>query len=440
MAELPVYTASCVPAPGRHKNFAEIEHGIGPAEGGKSAIGLIVQGIVCSMIALGENSWLGSRMLGAAVDEAQTQIMTFARSANFTLEDRAHCLELLDGQGQGQGQGQRYVVGAAGASIGRTAPADIVLADSEVSRAHCRLTLDNGILTVADLGSTNGTFVDGVRILTPTAVPVGAILRIGRQSLKHEWRTHREILQHDEFDREIGKARSYVEALLPPPLMEGPVKTDWLFEPCSKLGGDAFGYGTLLGTQFLIYMMDVSGHGASAALHSVAVMNLLRQRALPNTDMADPAQVLATLNHMFPMDDHAGMYFTLWYGVYDTASRQLRFASAGHHPAFLVPQDRNQALGLRTRCGLIGAMPQTRYTAATAEIPPGASLYLFSDGVFEFVTRDGVEWGLNDMVPYLQLPRVPEMTESRRLFRDVRKLARPGGLDDDFTLLVLTFD
>ena len=370
------------------------------------------------------------------MDDGQTRIMTFARSADFTLEDRAHCLELIEGHESGH----RFIVGAAGANIGRTAPADIVLADSEVSRAHCRLTLENDILTVTDLNSTNGTFVDGTRVSGPTPIPVGAILRLGRQSLKHEWRTHREILQHDEFDREIGKARSYVEALLPPPVAEGPVQAEWLFEPCSKLGGDGFGYGVLSATQFMMFMMDVSGHGAGAALHSVAVMNLLRQRALPHADMTDPVQVLTTLNNMFPMEDHAGMYFTLWYGVYDTANRELRYASAGHHPAFLISRDRSQALGLRTRCGLIGADPQTRYSAAAAPVPPGASLYLFSDGVFEFVTRDGIEWGLNDLIPYLQQPRDPEMPETRRLFRDVRKLAQPGGLDDDFTLLVLTFD
>ena len=370
------------------------------------------------------------------VDDGQTRIMTFARSADFTLEDRAHCLELIEGHDAGH----RYIVGAAGASIGRTAPADIVLADSEVSRTHCRLALENGVLTVTDLHSTNGTFIDGVRISDPTPIPVGAILRVGRQSLKHEWRTHREILQHDEFDRDIGKARSYVEALLPPPIAQGAVRADWLFEPCSKLGGDGFGYGSVSPTQFMMYMLDVSGHGAGAALHSVAAMNLLRQRALPHTDMTDPAQVLAALNHMFPMEDHAGMYFTLWYGVYDTAARHLHYASAGHHPAFLVPADRSQAVALRTRCGLIGADPATRYSAASVAVPPGASLYLFSDGVFEFVTRDGLEWGLNELIPYLHQPRDPEVAESRRLFRDVRKLAQPGGLDDDFTLLVLSFD
>ncbi|HEX4637583.1 MAG TPA: SpoIIE family protein phosphatase [Rhizomicrobium sp.] len=371
------------------------------------------------------------------MDDGQTRIMTFARSADFTLEDRAHCLELIEGLDAGH----RYIVGPAGVSIGRTAPADIVLADSEVSRTHCRLTLENDSLIVTDLGSTNGTFIDGMRIAAPTPLPVGAILRTGRQSLKHEWRTHREILQHDEFDRQIGKARSYVEALLPAPIAQGPCKAEWLFEPCSKLGGDAFGYGALSSTQFMMYMLDVSGHGAGAALHSVAVMNLLRQRALPShTDMADPAQVLTALNHMFPMEDHAGMYFTLWYGVYDTAARQLHYASAGHHPAFLVPADRGQAIALRTRCGLIGADLETRYTAAVTQIPLGASLYLFSDGVFEFVTTDGVEWGLNDLIPHLLQPPIPEMAESRRLFRDVRKLAQPGGLDDDFTLLVLNFD
>jgi serine phosphatase RsbU (regulator of sigma subunit) len=368
------------------------------------------------------------------VDDGHTQIVTFARNADFAMETRAHCLELIDGMDAGR----RFVVSAPGASVGRTSPADIVLADSEISRIHCRLTLENGALIATDLNSTNGTFIDGVRISRPTLVPVGAILKLGRLSLKHEWRTQREILRHDEFDRDLQKARSYVEALLPAAIMQGPIRADWFYQPCAKLGGDAFGYGAISDTQFLIYLMDVSGHGAGAAMHSVAVMNLLRQRALPRTDMSKPAEVLAALNQMFPMDDHAGMYFSLWYGIYDTVSRQLTFASAGHHPAYLVATDRKEAIALRTRCGLIGADPQTSYKSDTVQISPGASLYLFSDGVFEIVTNEGLEWRLGDFIPHLLQP--PEPMESKRLFRAVRKLARPGGLDDDFSLLVLSFD
>ena len=370
------------------------------------------------------------------MDGGETQIVTFARHADVALDNRAHCLELIEGFDFGR----IYVVGAQSLTLGRTPPADIVLNDSEVSRSHCRVAVVNDSMLVTDLGSTNGTFLDGVRVVEPTPVPVGAIIRVGRQSLKHEWRTEKEILQHHELERELRKAGAYVQALLPTPMADGPIRAEWLFEPCSKLGGDAFGYGPLSDNQFLFYMMDVSGHGAGAAMHSVAVMNLLRQRAVPGADMSRPEEVLKTLNAMFPMEEHAGMYFTMWYGVYERATRELRFASAGHHPAFLVPQGRQEAIALRTRSGLVGADPGTRYRADTVSVPPASSIYLFSDGVFEIVTKDGIEWGLSDFVPRLLEPAASCPGACQRLFKEVRGVAHTGGLDDDFSLLVLNFD
>jgi serine phosphatase RsbU (regulator of sigma subunit) len=271
-----------------------------------------------------------------------------------------------------------------------------------------------------------------------TRVPLGSVLRVGRQFLKHEWRTAREIQQQEELDRELRRANSYVQGLLPAPLTDGPIRTEWHYEPCANLGGDAFGYGMLTDTRFAFYIVDVSGHGAGAAMHSVTVMNLLRQRALPRTDMLQPVEVLATLNAMFPMESHGGMYFTMWYGVYDLATRRVDFASAGHHPAFLVPADRSAAIPIRSAGGLIGADPNTKYRAGSAEIPENSSIYLFSDGVFEIVTIDGLEWGLKDLVPHLLRGPVPGVGEAQRLYRDVRNLARPG-LDDDFSLLVAQF-
>jgi serine phosphatase RsbU (regulator of sigma subunit) len=336
--------------------------------------------------------------------------------------------------------GRRFMIGPLGADVGRTAPAEIVLADSEVSRRHCRLAMRGDELFVTDLNSTNGTFVDGERVTDTAPIPVGAVLQVGHKILKHEWRSQREIDQSEELSRDLEKANSYVQALLPPPLREGPIRADWLYEPCAALGGDAFGYGPFGDHQFLIYLMDVSGHGAGAAMHSVSVMNLLRQRALPNTDMAEPAKVLAALNALYQMEQHADMYFTLWYGVYDTVTRQLDYGSAGHHPAYLTMADRQETIPMRTRGGIIGAYPEARYTADSVVVPPGATVYLFSDGVFEIVTKDGTQWALDDFLPLISQPPVDGSTECQRLYRAVQSLARPGGLDDDFSLVVLTFD
>jgi hypothetical protein len=114
------------------------------------------------------------------LDVEQTRIMTAADRADAGLDRPLHCLELIDGLYLGR----RYLIARSGATIGRSAPADIVLAESEVSRAHCRITVEGDDLLVTDLKSTNGTFIDDVRVTEPAVLAVGAVLTVGHQSLR----------------------------------------------------------------------------------------------------------------------------------------------------------------------------------------------------------------------------------------------------------------
>src|SRR5207237_386632 len=68
----------------------------------------------------------------------------------------------------------------ASAIIGRGEGCDIVLEDGSVSRRHARLARDErGHYRIEDLGSANGTFVDGARIAAPTPLSDGVKLRFG---------------------------------------------------------------------------------------------------------------------------------------------------------------------------------------------------------------------------------------------------------------------
>lgn len=71
-------------------------------------------------------------------------------------------------------------------SIGRSADADVPLDDPDVSRLHCAVTVaDDGRVTVTDLGSTNGTTVDGAAVdARPVRLPAGALLRLGESTLR----------------------------------------------------------------------------------------------------------------------------------------------------------------------------------------------------------------------------------------------------------------
>ncbi|MEU3254910.1 FHA domain-containing protein [Streptomyces sp. NPDC006997] len=70
--------------------------------------------------------------------------------------------------------------------VGRSADADVPLDDPDVSRLHCAVTLSaDGRVTVADLGSTNGTALDGARVTArPVRFTPGALLRIGESTLR----------------------------------------------------------------------------------------------------------------------------------------------------------------------------------------------------------------------------------------------------------------
>ena len=81
---------------------------------------------------------------------------------------------------------------SSGLKIGRSAPADIVLPDKSISREHCIVGLANDELIVTDLNSTNGTYVDEVRISRATILPVGSVVRFGHVSLKHSTRSDAE--------------------------------------------------------------------------------------------------------------------------------------------------------------------------------------------------------------------------------------------------------
>jgi hypothetical protein len=112
-----------------------------------------------------------------------------AAAAPHSASEEFHCLEILDPDLALY----RFVVSPMGVKVGRVPPADIVLSDPSVSREHCIVGLANDELLVSDLSSTNGTYIDGVRIGRAAVLPVTSILRCGKVSMSHEIRTRAEL-------------------------------------------------------------------------------------------------------------------------------------------------------------------------------------------------------------------------------------------------------
>jgi len=76
--------------------------------------------------------------------------------------------------------GTRLRLGPGPILIGRAEDSTLVLDDDYASTRHARLTQQGQEYFLEDLGSTNGTYLDRARVTTPTPVPIGVPIRIGR--------------------------------------------------------------------------------------------------------------------------------------------------------------------------------------------------------------------------------------------------------------------
>lgn len=80
---------------------------------------------------------------------------------------------------QGPQPGQTFMLDRDLLNLGRDPGNDIVINDPQVSRQHARITRQGGLMVIEDLGSTNGTFVNGVRLTGPHTLANGDVIGIG---------------------------------------------------------------------------------------------------------------------------------------------------------------------------------------------------------------------------------------------------------------------
>jgi ABC-type multidrug transport system ATPase subunit/pSer/pThr/pTyr-binding forkhead associated (FHA) protein len=83
-------------------------------------------------------------------------------------------------------------------TVGRSPASDLVLPSLSVSRLHARLQIDDGVVSIADAGSANGTYVNGARVEKHQLV-IGDIVRIGPYKLVYR----RDAIEHQDDSRAV---------------------------------------------------------------------------------------------------------------------------------------------------------------------------------------------------------------------------------------------
>ena len=195
-----------------------------------------------------------------------------------------------------------------------------------------------------------GTFWNRLSI-TPVRDESGEVTHfIGVQSDVTEQKLTQEKLEAASriVREDLGAAARVQRSLLPGqlPATQG-ANVAWEFRPSTELAGDILNVSPLDDRHLALYVLDVSGHGVASALLAVTVSRLLAPipgqsflytpEAGGGYGLAQPAEVMRRLNRHFPFDPRTAQYFTIFFGILETQTGELRYSSAGHPDPIYVP-------------------------------------------------------------------------------------------------------
>ena len=214
-----------------------------------------------------------------------------------------------------------------------------------------------------------------------------------------------------------------------------------MWNPASGFGGDCydvlrFQAGPSGPERVGLSIADVAGKGLPAAMLMSNLQAAVRAFA---SDRATPQQVATSVNRLLCRNIAVGRFVTFCYLLIDRAERRLTFANAGHNPRLLVRTD-GRVETLSSGGMVLGVMPDTTYDQREAPLRAGDRLILYTDGLSEAESPEGVEYGDARLGQVASAHRaLPPQQMLDALFADVSDFAA-GRFQDDATLIVAAID
>jgi len=248
--------------------------------------------------------------------------------------------------------------------------------------------------------------------------------------------------QQQQINHELETASQIQKNLLPYSELEiDGIQFAWKFEPCGHIGGDMFQISKITDEYAAVHMLDVCGHGVSAALVSATVSQFLTSlynRMRLTGKRFTPGAVLARLENEFPME-RFDCFFTIVFAMLNLETGHLIYSNAGHMPPFILRS--SGLLDILDMHGpAIGIGFDPSFGDEEKQLYSGDRLILYTDGLIENFGPDGEREGKDRFHEFLKKSHhLPTQELVNQLFEAADKLRFETTPSDDMSLIMVEF-
>jgi serine phosphatase RsbU (regulator of sigma subunit) len=259
------------------------------------------------------------------------------------------------------------------------------------------------------------------------AVPGLAVCWLRNSRFRSKFHFKMVTRRYGEMKNELDAARQIHDAMFPAAIEDGPVRMRYAYEPMRQIGGDYLFTHRVdteagEGRGLLIVLLDVTGHGITAALTVNRLQGEIERQVSMNRAVT-PGTVLSGLNdYLHHTLARHSVYATALVVRVDPDAGTAVWASAGHPPGFLCTVD-GAIHHLESTTIVLGATRGEHFESVEEQLPfgRGDTLLAYTDGVIE---------AKNDHGRMLRIEGVEKFLAGH---------CRTGGQDEDVARLLLEY-
>lgn len=248
--------------------------------------------------------------------------------------------------------------------------------------------------------------------------------------------------QQQQINHELETAGEIQKSLLPDSDLEiDNILIAWRFEPSGHIGGDIFQIHKISEEQIGIYMLDVCGHGVSAALVAVTIsqfMMSLHNRMRLTGKLFSPEAVMNRLDKEFPME-RFDCFFSIAYTIFNIETGCFVYSNAGHMPPVIL-RSTGQLEMLENHGTAIGIGFGAAFGQEEKQLNAGDRLILYTDGLIENFGTDGEREGKDRFHAFMENSQhLPTQDLVDSAFEDANRQRGGSAPSDDMSMIVVEF-
>jgi sigma-B regulation protein RsbU (phosphoserine phosphatase) len=209
-------------------------------------------------------------------------------------------------------------------------------------------------------------------------------------------------------------------------------------EAAQQVGGDFFDFFLIEDDRVGFVIGDVSGKGVPSSIFMAVARTLIHSYGIAKFSTSE---CLRLTNEVLCTESVDSMFVTVFYGILNYKTGELKYTNAGHNYPYILKNDGNFII-LETGSSIIlGAFGDAKFTENTITLEPNDSIVLYTDGVNESMNSEHKQLGTDVLEHHLQLlvkRNVPKLI-TEGIFNLVKQHAQDCPQSDDITVLTISY-